>query len=89
MRALAWLVRLVAFLLLLGMAIKNRGDVPVRFFFEAQWSVPLALVVLAGFAAGAVAGVLALLPAWLRQRRALAALRCSTPVDRGSAIVGR
>ena len=42
----------------------------VNFFFGHVWTAPMVLVVLAAFALGLGAGVLAMLPRWLKQRRA-------------------
>jgi uncharacterized integral membrane protein len=79
MRLLLWLVRGLLFVLLLGLAIKNSGEVGLRFFFDAQWQAPLSLVILSVFAVGVVAGLIAMLPTWARQRRQLAKLRASQP----------
>jgi len=73
MRALTWIVRGILFIILLGLAIKNSADVELRFFFDAHWQAPLFLVVLVAFASGVLAGLLALLPQWIRQRRRLSA----------------
>jgi putative membrane protein len=69
MRALTWIVRGILFVILLGLAIKNSADVELRFFFDASWQAPLSLVVLIAFASGVLAGFLAFLPQWIRQRR--------------------
>ena len=69
MRALNWIVRGILFVILLGLAIKNSADVELRFFFDASWQAPLSLVVLIAFANGVLAGLLAFLPRWIRQRR--------------------
>jgi putative membrane protein len=69
MRALTWIVRGILFVILLGLAIKNSADVELRFFFDASWQAPLSLVVLIAFASGVLAGLLAILPQWIRQRR--------------------
>lgn len=75
MNALMWLLRGILFVILLGLAIKNSGDVELRFFFDASWQAPLALVVLAALGTGVLLGVLALLPGAVRQRRTIAKLR--------------
>lgn len=74
MRALIWIVRGILFVILLGLAIKNSTDVELRFFFDASWQAPLSLVVLLAFASGVLAGILAFLPPWIRQRRRINAL---------------
>jgi uncharacterized integral membrane protein len=67
---LKWILRAAIFLALLAFALNNRQDVAVNFFQGRVWTAPLVLVVLAAFALGLAAGVLAMLPRWLRQRRA-------------------
>ncbi len=63
------------FLVVLLFAIKNTEPVTLRFYFDAAWRTPLVLLVLAGFVAGAVFGVIACLPALARQRREALGLR--------------
>ena len=75
MNALMWLLRGILFVILLGLAIKNSSDVELRFFFDASWQAPLALVVLVAFGCGVVLGALVLLPGAVRQRRTIARLR--------------
>lgn len=59
MRILAWVVRISLFVMVFGLAIKNSDSVVVRFFFESQWEVPLVLLVLAAFCAGALLSLFA------------------------------
>ncbi len=81
MRALIWVVRGILFVILLGLAIKNSADVELRFFFDASWQAPLSLVVLIAFASGVLAGLLAFLPQWIRQRRLMiSAAQTTSPV---------
>lgn len=75
MNALLWLLRAFLFVILLGLAIKNGGDVELRFFFDARWQAPLALVILASLVTGVIFGLLALLPQLVRQRREILRLR--------------
>ncbi|MDI6747741.1 MAG: lipopolysaccharide assembly protein LapA domain-containing protein [Rhodocyclaceae bacterium] len=75
MSALIWLLRGIFFVILLGLAIKNSGDVELRFFFDASWQTPLSLALLGALAIGIVLGLLALLPQLIRQRRSIGALR--------------
>lgn len=75
MRALVWLLRAVAFVLLLGLAIKNDRPVELRFFLDANFIAPLSLVILAAFAAGAAVGVTAALLTLVRQRRDISRLK--------------
>lgn len=74
MNALIWVLRGILFVLLLGLAIKNSGEVELRFFFDATWQAPLSLTLLAALAVGVVLGLLALLPLVIRQRRAIGTL---------------
>src|SRR3990170_2902588 len=55
--------------------IKNAEPVTLRFYFDTAWQTPLVLLVLVSFAAGAVFGVIACLPALARQRREALRLR--------------
>jgi uncharacterized integral membrane protein len=75
MNALIWFLRGTLFIVLLGLAIKNSGEVELRFFFDANWRAPLSLVVLVAVTGGIVLGLLAVLPRLIRQRRDIAGLR--------------
>jgi putative membrane protein len=75
MSALIWFLRGTLFIILLGLAIKNSGEVDLRFFFDASWQTPLSLALLTALALGVVLGLLALLPRLIRQRRDIGALR--------------
>lgn len=74
MNALIWVLRGILFVVLLGLAIKNSGEVELRFFFDASWQAPLSLTLLVALSGGVVLGLLALLPLVVRQRRAIGAL---------------
>ncbi len=75
MRYLNWALRIVLFIALLGFAVKNDQPVAMRYFFGYEWQSSLVIVVLIFFAAGAVVGVLAMLPNVLQQRREIARLK--------------
>jgi len=77
MSVITWLLRLAVFLLLVGFALSNTETATLRFFGipQFQWSVPLVLLLLAFFAAGALMGVLATMPIVLRRNRELARLK--------------
>lgn len=79
MNALLWFVRGILFIILLGLAIKNGGDIELRFFFDASWQAPLPIVLLAALAIGVLLGLLALLPQVIRLRRSLNELRRQLP----------
>ena len=66
--ALRWFLFLVFFLF----ALKNHELVSLKFYFDLEWKVPLVLLLFLFFVAGAVAGLLSLLPRVLRQRREVA-----------------
>jgi uncharacterized integral membrane protein len=69
MRILSWFLRLVVFLLLFGLALNNLEPVTLHLLFGTQWHTPMIVLLLTVFALGAVLGVLALLPSWMRHRR--------------------
>jgi len=75
MRYFSWALRILLFLLLFGFALKNTDPVVVRFYLGSQWEAPLAMVVLFFFGLGAVAGVIACLTHFYRQRREILHLR--------------
>ena len=75
MNALIWVLRGILFILLLGLAIKNGAEVELRFFFDAAWQAPLSVVILVALVFGVILGLLALLPALIRQRREIGRLR--------------
>jgi len=75
MRYLVWILRLLLFLVLLLFALKNTMPVRLHFFFDTGWDVPLAVLLLVFFAAGAVLGVMACLGGLIRQRRRISSLK--------------
>ena len=75
MKYFVWLLRIGLFVVLLGFAVKNNGMVTLRFFLDAAWTLPLVVVLLIFFTAGAVAGLSAALGTFLRQRREIARLK--------------
>lgn len=79
LRTVAWLFRIVVFLLLLGLAIKNSGSVTLHFFFSEGWEFPLVLVMLVCFGVGAVLGATLSMVSLYRQRREIEALRRQIP----------
>jgi uncharacterized integral membrane protein len=78
---LKWILRAAIFFTLLAFALNNQQDVTVHFFFGHEWTAPLVLVVLAAFTLGLAAGVLAMLPRWLKQRRAARRARRQAVAD--------
>jgi len=75
MRYISWALRILLFLLLFGFALKNTDPVVVHFYLGSQWEAPLAMVVLVFFGVGALAGVIACLTYFYRQRREILHLR--------------
>lgn len=79
MRLLTWLVRAFLFFTLFAFALNNLHDVTVHWFFGHQWRGPLVIVALVAFGLGAAFGIVAMVPAWWRQRRAHA--RAQAPAN--------
>jgi lipopolysaccharide assembly protein A len=69
LKLLVWLLRIVVFIGLFGLAIKNSGPVELRFFLEQSWTAPISLVILTAFALGAAVGLTAALGMFLRPQR--------------------
>jgi uncharacterized integral membrane protein len=78
---LKWILRAAIFFALLAFALNNQQAVTVNLFFGHVWTAPMVLVVLAAFALGLAAGVIAMLPRWLKQRRAARHARRRGPDD--------
>jgi uncharacterized integral membrane protein len=78
MDVIGWLLRIAFFVLMLWFALLNLSPVPLYFGRTLSYDVPLMVVILACFVAGALAGTLALVPHLLRQRRRIAALSRSS-----------
>jgi putative membrane protein len=74
-RILSWTLRIILFLALFLLALKNTDTVSLHLYFDQVWQAPLILVLLVFFVAGAVIGVLATLATVFRQRRAIARLQ--------------
>ena len=75
MRVIAWILRVILFLALFVLALKNTETISLRLYFDQVWQTPLILALLVFFAAGTVIGVLATLTTVFRQRREIARLR--------------
>lgn len=54
---LIWLLRIVIFVVLFGLAVKNSGPMELRFYFDHVWQAPVSVVVLASFAVGILVGL--------------------------------
>ena len=75
LRILSALVWAVVFLALFLFALKNSDPVTVRFYFDQEWRAPLMMVVVAALAVGAVFGMIACIPAFMRRQREIASLK--------------
>ena len=76
MRLISWLFRIMLFLAALGFALSNTGITELRFFgVDVAWRAPLVIFLLAFFAAGALLGLLGVVPTWFRMRREIGRLR--------------
>ncbi|MEK9804274.1 MAG: LapA family protein [Curvibacter sp.] len=78
---LKWTLRAAIFFALFAFALNNQQPVTVQLLFGHSWTAPLVLIVLAAFALGLSAGVLAMLPRWLKQRRAARQARRQVVAD--------
>jgi putative membrane protein len=75
MRYLAWFVKIAVFLVLFAFTLKNTATVPLYGLLDSHWEAPLVVYLLVFFLAGALLGVLVMLPPLMRVRRELSALR--------------
>lgn len=71
MKILSRIIALILFVIFFGFALKNDQIVTLYYFFGYAQSAPLVIMLLAFFLAGAVLGVLAMVPMVFRHRRAL------------------
>ncbi len=71
MKLLFRLIAAFVFIVFFGFALKNTQEVILSFFLGYEIRGPLVILLLAFFAAGAVLGVLAMLPMLFRHRREL------------------
>jgi uncharacterized integral membrane protein len=83
-RYLALAAKLLVFLLVLGFALKNSHTVIFYSYLDYVWQAPLIVMLGLAFVLGALLGVLALLPALFRLRRAVARKPQVTEPDTGT-----
>lgn len=69
LKLLIWLLRIVVFVGLFGLAIKNSGPMELRFFLDQSWTAPVSLVILAVFATGVGVGLTAAMGVFSRPRQ--------------------
>lgn len=67
---LAWVFRLLVFVALFGLAIKNSGPMELRFYFNQVWQAPVSVVLLGSFALGVLLGLSAVVGIWVRRKAA-------------------
>lgn len=65
---LIWVLRLLVFIALFGLAVKNSGPMELRFFFDQAWTAPVSVVVLASFALGVLLGLTAMVGLLVRRK---------------------
>ena len=75
MKLVTRIIAAILFVLFFGFALKNSHEVTLRFYLGNEWDTPLALLLLAFFAAGGVLGIIAMTPTIFRKRRALSQCR--------------
>jgi uncharacterized integral membrane protein len=76
MRYLVWILRLLVFVVVLLFAMKNTEPVKVNFYADyAVENIPLIVVMLVVFVAGALFGMLLTVPMAVRRRREASRLR--------------
>lgn len=68
-KVFVWLLRIVVFVGLFGLAIKNSGPMELRFFLDQAWTAPVSVVILAVFAIGVAVGLTAALGVFIRPDR--------------------
>jgi len=85
MKLVAWILRIVLFVLLFVLALRNTGEAALQLFFGVVWHAPLILILLAAFALGIVAALVAVAPALMRQRMEAGRLRRSLDAARAQA----
>lgn len=75
MRVIAWIIRIVVFVLFLAFAIENTEPAVINLFLGYTLEAPLVLLLLGALLFGVLLGMLMLVPNLLRKRRELARLR--------------
>jgi uncharacterized integral membrane protein len=78
---LKWTLKAAIFFALLAFALNNQQEATVHFFLGFEWRAPQVLLLLVFFAAGLLAGVLAMVPRWWKQRSAAGRTRRLTDQD--------
>lgn len=74
MKTIAWILRILLFVILLIFAVKNDHLVVLKSFFGQQWQVQLIVVILIAFSVGVGFGVIFPLAGMLRYRQKISRL---------------
>jgi len=74
-RPLLLILKLVLFLLLLGLTVRNSDNVNLHLFLDQSWQAPLSLVIFLSFTVGTLVGLLACGARLMRSHRELRSLR--------------
>jgi lipopolysaccharide assembly protein A len=67
---LMWLLNAALFFVLFAFALNNQDKVTLHLFFGARWQAPMVVVVLLSMLVGVFLGVVAMVPLWLRAKKA-------------------
>ena len=70
MKYLMWLLNAALFFVLFAFALNNQDMVTLHLFFGARWQAPMVVVVLLAMLIGVFLGVVAMVPLWLRAKKA-------------------
>jgi lipopolysaccharide assembly protein A len=74
MRFIYFILSTALFILLLGFGLKNTEPVVLHYYLGIAWQAPLSLMILIILILGITAGIVALLPIFIKQRRDIVAL---------------
>jgi putative membrane protein len=66
---LLWLLRVIVFVILFGLAVKNSGPMELRFYFDTSWQAPISVVVLTSFSIGILVGLTAVVGLLVRRKK--------------------
>ena len=75
MQIISKMLSLALFTLLIGFAVKNAYPVTLLYYLGLSWQAPLSLILFLALLTGIVAGLLAITPTIIKQRRELNSLR--------------
>jgi uncharacterized integral membrane protein len=75
MQIISKILSLALFILFMGFAIKNAYPVTLLYYLGLSWQAPLSLILFIALLIGIVAGLVAISPTIIKQRRELNSLR--------------